>query len=178
MSMKTILGVLVSAAMLATAANVSAMEAMPKTNVSMETCLAAALDRYPGKVKELEFGLEDGEPHYEFEILTADGRETEVECSAMTGKIVEVEWENENMDLDAFLENAKVSPAQAREIALRSVPGRVVKMDLETTSTGVMSYEFEVRAHNGNEVDVEIDAMSGNVIEIEEAIYEVGDVRD
>jgi uncharacterized membrane protein YkoI len=178
MSMKPIACMLATAALLSTATHAVAMEPMPKTNVSMETCLAAALDRHPGKVKELEFGLEDGEPHYEFEILTADGRETEVECSALTGKIVEVEWENENMDLDAFLEKARITPAQAREIALRSVPGRIVKMDLETTSTGVMSYEFEVRARSGEEVDVEIDAMSGKVIEIEVDIYEIGDVID
>ena len=176
--MKMIVFSLATAALLATGTHAMAMEPMPKTNVSMETCLAAALDLHPGKVKELEFGLQDGEPHYEFEILTADGRETEVECNALTGEIVEVEWENENMDLDAFLEQATVSPAQARKIALRSVPGKIVKMDLETTSTGIMSYEFEVRARNGKDVDVEIDALSGKVIEIEVDIYEVGDGLD
>ncbi len=178
MSMKTIFCALATAALLSTGIHVMAMEPMPQTNVSMETCLSAALERSPGKVKELEFGLEDGVPHYEFEILTADGRETEVECSAMTGEIVEVEWENENMDLDAFLENSKVSPAQARKIALRRVPGKIVKMDLETTSTGVMSYEFEVRTRDGKDVSVEVDAMSGKVIEVEVEIYEIGDVRD
>jgi len=177
MSMKTMSSVL-AAGLLATATHVVAMEPMPKTNVSMETCLAAALDLHPGRVKELEFGLEDGDPHYEFEILTADGRETEVECSAMTGKIVEVEWENQNMDLDAFLETARVSPAQARKTALRRVPGKIIKMDLETTSTGVMSYEFEVRTRAGKDVDVEIDAMSGKVIEVETDIYEIGDALD
>jgi uncharacterized membrane protein YkoI len=177
MSMKT-MSCALAAGLLATATYVVAMEPMPKTNVSMETCLAAALDLHPGRVKELEFGLEDGEPHYEFEILTADGRETEVECNAMTGKIVEVEWENQNMDLDAFLENARFSPAQARDTALRRVPGKIVKMDLETTSTGVMSYEFEVRTRDGKDVDVEIDAMSGRVIETEIDIYEIGDTLD
>ncbi len=169
---------LATAALLAVGTHVMAMEPMPKTNFSMEACLAAALDLHPGRVKELEFGLEDGVPHYEFEILTADGRETEVECSAMTGKIVEVEWENQNMDLDAFLEKARVSPAQARKTALRRVPGKIVKMDLETTSTGVMSYEFEVRTRDGKDVDVEFDAMSGKVIEVETDIYEIGDALD
>jgi uncharacterized membrane protein YkoI len=178
MSLKSISCALATAALLAAASQVSAMEPMPPTRVSMEECLSVALERYPGKVKELEFGLEDGVPHYEFEILTADGRETEVECSAMTGEIVEVEWENENMDLDAFLEISKVSPAQARKIALRRVPGKVTKMDLETNSMGVMSYEFEIRTRDGEDVDVEVDAMSGNVIEVETEVYEVGDVCD
>jgi len=170
MNKRTVLSALGTVALLAAASQVSAMEPMPPTNVSMETCLSVALERYPGKVKELEF--------YEFEILTADGRETEVECSAMTGEIVEVEWENENMDLDAFLETSKVSASQARKIALRRVPGKVTKMDLETNSMGVMSYEFEIRTRDGEDVDVEVDAMSGNVIEVETEIYEVGDVCD
>lgn len=153
-----------------------AMESMPKTNVSMETCLSAALELHPGKVKELEMSLEDGAPHYEFEIITDDGRETEVECDATTGKIVEVEWENENMDVDAFLDVAKVSPARARTIALQRVPGRIVKMDLEATSTGALSYEFEVITSDGKEVDVEVDAMTGVVTEIETDVYEIGDI--
>ena len=176
MNNRTVLSALGAAALLAFASSVIAAESMPPTKVSMEECLSAALEGYPGKVKEIEFGLEDGVPHYEFEILTADGRETEVECNAMTGKIVEVEWENENMDLDAFLETSKVSPSQARKIALRRVPGKVTKMDLEMTSTGVMSYEFEIRTRDGKDVDVEVDAMSGNVLEVETDVYEVGDV--
>jgi uncharacterized membrane protein YkoI len=156
---------------------VSAMEPMPKTEVPMEACLSVALERHPGKVKELEFGVEDGVPHYEFEIVGADGREVEVECDAMTGKIVEVEWENENMDLDAFLEQARVSPSQARRVALGKVPGRIVKMDLETNSMGQMSYEFEVRTSDGGSVDVEVDANSGRLIEVEKDVYEIGDVH-
>lgn len=155
-----------------------AMDPMPPTKVSMEACLSAALALHPGKVRELEFGLDNGEPRYEFEILTADGKETEVECSALTGKIVEVEWENENMDLDTFLAAAKVTPAQAREIALKRVPGRIVNMDMETTTAGAMSYEFEVRTADGKTLDVEIDAMNGNVVEVETEIYELGDVND
>lgn len=176
--MKLIPFALATAAFFATANNATAMEPMPPTKVPMETCLAAALALHPGKVKELEFGLDNGESHYEFEILTADGRETEVECSAMTGKIVEVEWENENMDVDTFLAAAKLSPAQAREIALRRVPGKVVELDMETTSTGVMSYEFEVKTADGKIMSVEVDAMNGNVIEVENEIYELGDVLE
>lgn len=176
--MKSITSMGILSLMLSIASVSNAMDPMPVTKVPMEACLATALAQYPGKVKELEFGLDNGEPHYEFEILTADGRETEVECSAMTGKIVEVEWENENMDLDTFLAAAKFSPGQAREIALKRVPGRIVGMDMETNSAGVMSYEFEVRTSAGKSIYVEVDTMNGNVIEVETEIYEVGDVND
>lgn len=156
----------------------AAMEPMPPTKFSMEACLSAALAQVPGMVKELEFGLDNGEPRYEFEIIAKDGRETEVECSALTGKIVEIEWENENMDLDTFLSAAKFSPAQAREIALKRVPGRVVGLDFETNSGGTMSYEFEVKTAEGKTLDVEVDAMTGSVIEVETEGYEIGDIDD
>jgi len=41
-----------------------------------------------------------------------------------------------------------------------------------------MSYEFEIRTRDGKDVDVEVDAMSGNVLEVETDVYEVGDVCD
>ena len=173
--MKNVSCVLGGVAAILTVGSALAIEGMPETKVSMETCLGAALAKYPGEVKEVEMTIEDGVPHYEFEIETSDGRETEVECDAMTGKIVEVEWENENMDMDAFLANAKISPAQAREAALQRVPGRIAGMDLETTSTGKMSYEFEVITPDGKEMDVEVDAMTGKIIEIESDVYEIGD---
>lgn len=173
--MKFAAAVAISTALALTTSQALAIDSMPKTNVSMETCLMAALKAHPGEVKELEMSLEDGVPHYEFEIITADGRETEVECDAMTGKIVEVEWENENMDVDAFIANAKVTPAQAREIALQRVPGKIGEMDMEMTSTGIMSYEFEVTKRSGEEIDVEVNAVNGKIIETEVEIYEIGD---
>lgn len=176
--MKMIAPLLGATALTAASGLAWAVKDMPQTAVSMEHCLAAALEMYPGKVKELEMSLEDDVPHYEFEIITADGRETEVECDATTGEIVEVEWENENMDLDAFLADARITPAQARQIALRRVPGKIVKMDLETTSTGARSYEFEIVTSAGASIDVEVDAMSGRVTEVETDIYEIGDLSD
>lgn len=175
--MKLIASVFGTAALVFSIGNASAIEGMPKTKVSMEECLVAALEEVPGRVKEVELSVENGVPHYEFEIV-ANGRETEIECDAMTGKIVEMEWENENMDLDAFLAKAKVSPSQARKIALQRVPGKIVRMDLETTSTGVMSYEFEVMGRDGKELDVEVDAISGAIIEVERDVYELGDITE
>lgn len=174
--MKLIAGICGTVASIFFVGHAAAMD-MPRTAVSMEQCLIAALSEVPGRVKEIELSIEDGVPHYEFEIY-ANGRETEVECDAMTGKIVEIEWENENMDVDAFLAKAKVSPSQARKIALREVPGKVVKLDLETTSTGVMSYEFEIMMRDGSEMDVEVDAISGRITETEQDVYELGDIGE
>ena len=155
--------------------DVSAMEALPKTNVSMEQCMFAALGAYPGEAVEVELELEDGSPRYDFEIVDADGRKAEVECDALTGKVVEIEWEDDNMDVDAFLERATVTLSQARKIALRRVPGKVVDISLETASTGEISYEFDVLTSDGTQLDVEVDAVSGAIVEVERDIYELGD---
>lgn len=166
------LGTLMFTAMIG---NAAAMEPLPKTNVSMEDCMVAAQRVYPGEVVEVEMELEDGAPRYDFEIEGPDGRTAEVECDAMTGKIVEVEWENDEMDVDAFLQRAKVTPWQARKSALDRVPGKVTEMELETASTGQISYEFEIMTRDGTEFDVEVDAISGKVIEVEQDVYEIGD---
>lgn len=173
--MKAIGSALFGLACSAFVADVAAREPLPETKVSMEQCMFAALEAQPGEAVEVELELEDGAPRYDFEIVGADGRTAEVECDAMTGKVVEVEWENDDMDVDAFLERATVTPSQARKIALQRVPGRVTEMNLETSSTGQISYEFEVMTRDGQELDVEVDAISGRVIEVERDIYELGD---
>ncbi|UCD67331.1 MAG: PepSY domain-containing protein [Betaproteobacteria bacterium] len=152
-----------------------AREAMPKTKVSMEDCMFAALEKQSGEIKEVELELEDGVPRYDFEIEGVDGRTAEVECDAMTGAIVEVEWENDDMDVDAFLQRATVTPAQARKIALQRVPGRVSEINLETSSTGEISYEFEIITRDGTQADVEVNALTGRVVEVERDVYEIGD---
>lgn len=58
--------------------------------VPLETILADAQARHPGRVLEVE--LEDGE--YEVEILGADGVVRELEYDARTGELLEVEVED------------------------------------------------------------------------------------
>jgi uncharacterized membrane protein YkoI len=175
MMMKVIGSAVVGLACSAMIGDVAAREPLPETKVSMEDCMFAALEAQPGEAVEVELELEDGAPRYDFEIIDSDGRTAEVECDAMTGKVVEVEWEDDDMDIDAFLQNATVTPSQARKIALQRVPGRVVDMSMETASTGQISYEFEVLTDDGEEIDVEVDAASGHVVEVERDIYEIGD---
>jgi hypothetical protein len=58
----------------------------------LETILADALRRVPGKVVEVEVDLEDDE--YEIEILAADGIVWELEYRASSGELLEIEHDD------------------------------------------------------------------------------------
>lgn len=59
-----------------------------KARISREAATQAALAKYPGKVINTEYDIEDdGEISYEFIIERSDGRFTEIEVDAVTGKL-------------------------------------------------------------------------------------------
>ena len=139
----------------------------------METCMKAALAKHPGEVVSLEAEIEKGRGAiYEFDIKGADGVEWEVECAAKTGKVYE-----EEVDVDAgnadFKAKAKVSVEDAKKAALAAYPGEVVTTEYELEN-GNPIYEFDIKPAKGNEIEVEVDAITGKVGETEEEIYEIG----
>lgn len=61
-----------------------------KAKISQDEAKKTALAKYPGEVVDSEFSIEaDGNPSYEFDIKTANGKEIEVEIDAVTGKLEE-----------------------------------------------------------------------------------------
>lgn len=61
-----------------------------RRKVDLETAQKRALDRFPGKVAEIEYELEsDGRATYEFDIVDESRREMKVEVDATSGEIVE-----------------------------------------------------------------------------------------
>ena len=65
-----------------------------RERVPLETILADAERRHPGRVIDIE--LEDGV--YEIEILLADGRVAELEYAAKSGRLLESEVEAPDRD--------------------------------------------------------------------------------
>jgi len=141
-------------------------------NGKMEACMKAALAKHPGKIISLEAEIEKGKPIYEFDILGDDGKEWEVECDAKTGKITEEEREVSSADDPAF--NAKITLEEAREIALKAKPGKIVETEFSVESDGKSSYEFDIVGDDGVEWEVEVDAMTGKIVEVERETYQVG----
>lgn len=147
---------------------------MPKTKVSMETCLNAALAKYDGEVTKLELKIENKVPTYEVEILAKDGRSWELECDANKGKITEEEQEVSNAEDPLFKAKAKITLDQAKEVALKAAPGEIVEVEYEIESNGNASYEFDIKTDKG-EVKLEVDATSGKVAEDKQTeIYQIG----
>ena len=147
---------------------------MPKTKVSMETCLKAALAKQPGTVMKVEFKIEKGVPIYEFDIESKDGKAWDIECDANTGKITEVEQEVRNVDDPAFKAKMKISEAEARKIALKAYPGEIREVEYEIESNGDASYEFDIVTKDGKEMKVEVDASTGKIVEVSEELYQIG----
>lgn len=80
-----------------------------------------------------------------------------------------VEREDDDDDDDENLtdedrKNVKVSIDEARVIALKRVSGKVVGEELEKEN-GRLQYAFDIRDNSGKIWDVEIDAMTGDVLQ-------------
>jgi uncharacterized membrane protein YkoI len=147
---------------------------VPKTKVSMEKCMIAALAKRDGEIIKLELKDEHGVPTYEFEILGKDGKSWELECDANKGKITEEEQEVENADAIEFKAKAKISLEQAKEIALKAHPGEVVEAEYEIESNGDASYEFDIMTDKG-EIKLEVNAASGKIVEgLQKEYYQIG----
>ena len=61
----------------------------------------------------------------------------------------------------------KISPADARKIALQRVPGKITDQELEKEH-GRLQYAFEIITAEGKEFDVEIDAITGEILKVED----------
>lgn len=147
---------------------------MPKTKVTMETCMRAALAKQSGRVVKVEFKIEKGTPIYEFDIESKDGKAWDIECDANTGKITEVEQEVRNAGDPAFKAKMKINEAEARKIALKAYPGEIREVEYEIEPNGDASYEFDIITKDGKEMKVEVDASTGKIVETGEEIYQIG----
>ena len=79
---------------------VSAQSVGAATNLTEAQAIEIALVEVPGEVQEIELETEDGATVYEIEILGADGQAFEVEISADSGAVIEVEAEDDDDDDD------------------------------------------------------------------------------
>jgi len=140
----------------------------------METCMHAALARHPGRVVTLEAEVEKGRAIYEFDIQGFDGKEWEIECDAKSGKLIEEEYEVANADDPAFKARAKVSLEDAKKTALARHPGDIFEIEYSIESDGTPSYELDIKTADGTEWEVEVDAVTGKILEEEREIYQIG----
>lgn len=120
----------------------------------------------------MEAEVENGKAIYEFDIKGKDGKGWEVECDAATARIIEEEMEVPAATDPAF--KSKISAEDARKIALAKFPGEVVESEMSVEADGTPVYEFDIVAADGTEMEVEVDAMTGKIVESEKEVFQVG----
>ena len=140
----------------------------------LDKCFIAAHQKYEGHIVSLEREVENGQPVYEFDIKTKDGQRVEVECNPLTGKLSDEEFEVEKGD-KKFKKAVKISPQEAKKIALENTPGKVVEKEYGFEGD-IPVYEFDIYSKDkGHEIEVEINGITGEVMETEIEIYDIGE---
>jgi len=72
---------------------------------------------------------------------------------------------------------AKITPEQARKIAIDKVAGTIIEEELERED-GKLVYSIEIRDANQKVFDVEVDAKTGAIVNVEEEIEDDEDDED
>ncbi len=140
-----------------------------------EKCMAAALEERPGQIVKVEFKIEEASHMYEFDIRGTDATDWDVECNAYRGLVSEIEREVDNVNHPLFKAKAKVSEADARKTALAIYPGEITEVEYEIEPNGAASYEFDIdTVIAGQEVKVEVDATSGEIVEANRELWQIG----
>lgn len=146
-------------------------EEAKQAKITMEAARTIAINRVNGQVVEEDLEKENGRLQYAFDIRTADGKIVDVEIDAMTGEILKADDDDDD-DNDgekvtaADAKQAKISMEAARSIALKRINGSVMDEELEKEN-GRLQYAFDIRDSSGKIWDVEIDAVTGEVLQAE-----------
>lgn len=139
----------------------------------LERCLEAAAGVRSGtfvKVESIEF---EKKPVYEIEIRNGNGLEHELMCDAGSGKIIEIETEVRSPSDPKF--NAKIDLKSAIGIAQERFSGKVEEIEYEIEEDGQPTYEIDLVDTQGREMKIEVDAISGKIIEESVEKWQIGE---
>lgn len=134
---------------------------------------SAIKDGYYAKLEYLTL-TDKGTTAYEIEIHDKDGVEWELMCEISTGTIYEIEREVASTSDPLFKKNMKVNEDAARKAALDLYPGKVVHTEYEIEANGASSYEFDIFERPGVTYKVEVDATTGEVVEVSIEKWDIG----
>ena len=139
----------------------------------VDKCVMNVMEKYPGHIVSMEAEIEKNRLIYEFDVKTKDGKEIEIECDAKKHTLhdYEVELKKGNKE---FAAAAKISENEAEKIALKEYNGKVVDREY-AMENGKPVYEFDIYvAKKGHEYEVEVDAVTGEILEVEKELYDIG----
>ncbi|QDS33286.1 PepSY domain-containing protein [Brevibacillus brevis] len=132
--------------------------------ITPEKALKKVQDAQSGIITEWKLDDEDGFLVYKAEIRNKH-QEFDVYVDAMTGDV----WQTVDHDDDDNQWNkqqVKISVEQAKKIALAKVSGTIKSIKLDEDDNHYV-YEVEVKTAKGQEVDLEISATTGAVLDVD-----------
>jgi len=142
----------------------------------LHKCLKAASaikEGYYAKLEYLTF-TDRGIEAYEIEIHDKDGVEWELMCDIAKGTIFEIEREVESPSDPLFKSKMNVDEKTAAQTALALYPGKLVHTEYEIESNGDASYEFDIYDRPGVTWKVEVDATTGEIVEVAVEKWDIG----
>ena len=139
---------------------------LPK--VTMEEALKTALKHVPGRVVEAELEEEDEATFYEIEIIDSDGMVREILVDANSGQIIKAARQGEV---------SYKSVQEAIQLATEYYRWHVVEIELEEDEDEAV-YEVELVNQAGETREIEVDALSGQVIVPESQIPETDSEKE
>jgi len=95
-------------------------------------------------------------------------------CDISTGNIYEIEREVESASDPLFKKNMKVNEEEAGKTALALYPGKIVHTEYEIEANGASSYEFDIFERPGVTYKVEVDAATGEIVEVSIEKWDIG----
>lgn len=136
---------------------------------------AVATGEVPGTVVGVEADEDDGRSVWSIDVDGEDGRRHEVEVDedgTVVGRDVDDDdgRDEDGRDDDAtdpaLVEAATVTQEEAERAALDVAPGTVHRTHIERED-GTVVWEVEVDGEDGRRTDVQVDAASGAVLEVD-----------
>jgi uncharacterized membrane protein YkoI len=140
-----------------------------KTFLTLDEVKKVALQEVDGVVEEIELENESNKAVYEVDIEKND-IDYDLYIDAYSGEIYSVDRDDHNNDDDIDDDNLSnnkntISQADATAIAEKAVNGKVVEIEKDEDD-GLIKYEVELNTDRG-EAEVEIDASTGKVLDVE-----------
>ncbi|MBS6509144.1 MAG: PepSY domain-containing protein [Paraclostridium bifermentans] len=151
-------------------------------NYSQAQLEKVALKQIPGEVVGVKKDLDDDNMSvvYEFKIKDKNNMLNEIELDSKTGAIIDMENHNEKDDKDydsddeksynynEIKSKSKYSEEELKNIALKKVQGEVIGVDKEIDDDSMsIVYEFKIKDKNNIIKEVEVDSVTGEVVDIE-----------
>ncbi len=128
---------------------------------------------YYGKLEYLTL-TDKGVKTFEIEINDANGVEWELMCDESTGTIYEIEREVESASDPLFKRKMKIDEATAAKTATSLYPGKIVHTEYEIEDNGAASYEFDIYDSPSVTYKVEVDATTGEIVEVNIEKWDIG----